>query len=352
MRILQINLERGWRGGERQTLLCMQGYRAAGHEVCLLARRRGALAQAAQEAGFTVYACAGVLSMACCLLRRARAFDILHAQTAQAMSILAWLRPVLRARIVFTRRTAFKPKNKPARRRWKWSRADALVAISQAAAQAPRALGLVVRVIPSAVTWVRPAPERVEQLRVQYALAGRSVLMTAAALSPEKDPETLIRAVHRLHLQRTQIVFLHCGADGAASQAARALVRALNLEDVYLFVGFQTHIEDVYALAHLYVSSSRSEALGTSILDACLQGVPVVATRVGGHLESLADGRGLLCEAGDDEEMARHMLRLIDHPDVAAAMAARAQTYTRAEYDVSVMVARYLALYQEVLQAA
>lgn len=352
MRILQLNLERGWRGGERQTLLSMQGFRAAGHEVCLLARRGGALAQAAREAGFTVYACAGALGMAACLLRHARAFDIVHAQTAQAMSILALLRPVLRARIVFTRRTAFGLNNNPARSRWKWSRADALVAISAAAAQAPRDLGLATRVIPSAVSWIPPEPQRVEQLRTQYALAGRTVLMTAAALSPEKDPETLIRAVQRLHRQRTRIVFLHCGAEGAASQSARALVRDLGLEDVYLFAGFQAHMEDVYALADFYVSSSRFEALGTSVLDACLHGVPVVATRVGGHMESLADGRGLLCEAGDDEGMARHLLWLIDHPDEAAAMAARAHTYARAEYDVSVMVARYLSLYRDLLQKA
>lgn len=348
MRILQLNLERGWRGGERQTLFSMQGFRAAGHEVCLLARRGGTLAQAAEQAGFTVYSCAGTLGMVTCLLRRAYRFDILHAQTAQAMSILALLRPVLRARIVFTRRTAFGLGHSQARTRWKWSRADALVAISEAAAEAPRMLGLATRVIPSAVSWAPPEPQRVEQLRIQYALAGRTVLMTAAALSPEKDPETLIRAVHRLHLQRTRIVFLHCGAEGAASQSARALVRELGLEDVYLFTGFQTHIEDVYALAQCYVSSSRFEALGTSVLDACLYGVPIVATRIGGHLESLADGRGLLCEVGDAEEMARHLLWLIDHPDEAEAMAARARAYARTEYAVSVMVARYLALYREI----
>lgn len=352
MRILQLNLERGWRGGERQTLLSMQGFRAAGHEVSLLAREGAPLAEAAQADGFTVHACSGVPGMVMYLLRHARSFDIAHAQTAQAMSMLSLLRPLLRAQVIFTRRTAFGLKNKTARTRWKWSRADALIAISEAAAQAPRALGLTTRVIPSAVTWQPADPQRVEALREQYALAGRTVLMTAAALSPEKDPQTLIRAVHRLHLQRTGIAFLHCGAEGAASQAARALVHELNLTDVYIFAGFQTHMEDVYALADGYVSSSRWEALGTSVLDACLYGVPVLATRVGGHTESLADGRGLLCAAGDDEEMARHLLWLIDHSDEAARMAAHAQRYVRAEYDVSVMVARYLALYRELLQTA
>jgi glycosyltransferase involved in cell wall biosynthesis len=354
MRILQLNLERGWRGGERQTLLSMQGFRAAGHEVGLLARRGGALEHAARQAGFTVHLCDGALGMAARLLRRARDYDIVHAQTAQAMSVLALMHSVLLslgARTVFTRRTAFEPRTGEARSRWKWSRVDALVAISEAAAHAPRALGLPVRVIPSAVGRVPPDPQRVERLREQYRLSGRTVLATAAALSREKDPETLIRAVHRLRGERPDIALLHCGAEGGASESARALVRELGLEEVYFFTGFQTHIEDIYALADLYVSSSRHEALGTSVLDACLYGVPVVATRVGGHLESLAEGRGLLCAVGDDEQMARQMLRVIERPEEAARMVARAQAYVSAEYDVSVMVARYLALYRE-LQAA
>ena len=39
MRILQLNFERGWRGGERPTLLCMPEFRRAGHEVELLDRK-------------------------------------------------------------------------------------------------------------------------------------------------------------------------------------------------------------------------------------------------------------------------------------------------------------------------
>src|SRR5690606_30872659 len=179
-RILQLNLERGWRGGERQTLLTMRGLREAGHEVFLLARRGGALGRAAQGEGFTVFSCDGAVGMATCLLGRARNMDILHAQTAQAMSVLALLRPMLRGRIVFTRRTAFGPKGRPARSRWKWSRADARVAISQAAAAAFHDLGQDVRVIPSAVTVAPSDPQRVQAMRDQYRLRGRTVLATAA----------------------------------------------------------------------------------------------------------------------------------------------------------------------------
>ena len=48
MRILQINTERGWRGGERQTLLTALGLRAAGDTVALLVRAGGELEREAR----------------------------------------------------------------------------------------------------------------------------------------------------------------------------------------------------------------------------------------------------------------------------------------------------------------
>lgn len=346
MRILQLNLERGWRGGERQTLLTLRGLREAGHQAELLARAGGPLAQRAQAEGFVVHEQRGVFGMATWLLRHARRYDILHAQTAQALSPLALLRRCLRRPIVFTRRTAFGARSHPSRTYWKWARADAFVAISEAAAQAPRRMGLDVRIIHSAVEARAADSGAVDALSVQYGLHGRAVLVTAAALSPEKAPETLIEAVGILAASHPGLVCLHCGADGAAGAAARARVKALGLADVYHFVGFQPRIEDFLALAQVYVSSSRFEALGTSVLDACLMGIPVVATAVGGHLETLAQDRGLLCEPGDAKDMARQIAWALDHPDAASAMASRARDHVLRDYSAPAMVAGYLAVYR------
>lgn len=350
MRVLQINLERGWRGGERQTLLTLQGLRAAGHEAELLARSGGALGERAAASGIPVHACQGALGMSRFLLGAGRRYDLWHAQTAQAMSILAAWRPLLGVPVVFTRRTAFAARGGDRRRRWKWSRADALVAISQAAAQAPRDLGLPVCVIPSAVEPVPPDPARVETLRAAFSLAGRRVVVTAAALSPEKDPLTLIEAVARVRESVPDILCVHCGADGAAAASARERAVALGLGDHYRFVGFQPHVADFLAVAELYVSSSRHEALGTSVLDACLARVPVVATDVGGHRETLAPDRGLLVPAGDAAALARKMLWVLTHCDVAQAMAQRAQAYVAEVYSVPAMVAGYQELYAALLR--
>ncbi len=287
--------------------------------------------------------------MACWLLLNSYKYDIIHAQTAQSFSILALLKPLLKSRLVFTRRTAFNNKSKPKRQLWKWSKADALVAISQAAALLPRQLGLDIKIIPSAVQIAAVNIDAVKQIQTELALENKTVLFTAAALSQEKDPFTLIRAVDILRQTFPDIICLHCGAEGAVAAQAKQLVIELGLENHYLFLGFQNNIPDYLSLADIYISSSTFEALGTSVLDACLAGVPVVASEIGGHKEILEPDYGLLAQAQDAAAFAKKITWLIQHPEPAQKMAKRAQEMVSEQYSVPSMVASYEKLYKSLL---
>lgn len=343
MRILQLNFERGWRGGERQTLLCMRQFRAAGHYVALLARRGEPLARAAHEDGFEVYEVSNPFSLCMTLLRVARGFDILHAQTANTLTWLALLKSLLRRPIVFTRRTAFAvSEKKQDKTRWKWRRADLLAAISEASAAEPRRLGLPVVVIPSAIETRAFDIDHARAFAQEFDLQGRRVIATVAALTREKDPCTLVRAVHALSQVRKDFVLLHLGAGGDAEDEARALAVKLGVQDHYLFAGFQTRVEDLYRLMDLFVLTSTSEALGSSVLDAFLYSVPVVSTNAGGLAEVLADGRGLLCEVGDHLAIAQAMARVLDDDELRSGMIKRAHDFVLEQHDPRRMAHRYL----------
>lgn len=346
MRILQLNFERGWRGGERQTLLTMRELARAGHDVELLARKGGELARRAVEQDYIVHECENVYEVCRFLLSRRRQYDVMHAQTGNMMTWLAFLRPWLKTRVVFTRRTAFPLRKHEARNAWKWRQADALAAVCDAAAAEQRRLGLEVTIIPSAV---EEQPLNAEQLQVfsdVHGLQGKRVLATAAALTEEKDPLMLIEAVHRLSSGREDFVFLHLGAGGSLEAAAQARVRELGLESVYLFAGFQDKVENLYRLMDVFVLSSRYEGVGSSALDAFLYGVPVVATRAGGLAEILADGRGLLSDVGDPEGLAANMALALDEPALRATMIERAAQYVAREHDPAGMAARYVDIYE------
>lgn len=367
MRILQLNFERGWRGGERQTLLSVQQMQQAGHQVSLLARRGEALAARAKEQGLSVVECASVGAALRYLLVHGRGFDIVHSQTASCMSWLALLHFWLPKRLVFTRRTAFpvdrkrieqrsggRQSNSPLsvkerRTRWKWRKADRLVAISQAAAAEPRRLGLSVEVIPSAIEYVASDEAYVNHLRQRWNPNGLRVLGTMAALSAEKDPLTLIRAVHALSQRRQDFVFLHFGAPGSESAVAQDLIAQLGLESCYKLSGFEARPEQAYRLMDGFVLSSRHEALGSSVLDAFVYGVPVTATMAGGLTELLGNGRGRLCAVGDAQAIAQALDDTLSNPAAARQQAALAQRWVQQEHDPAVMVQRYLRLYQQLV---
>lgn len=347
-----LNTEKGWRGGERQTLLCLEELLRAGHEVALVARRDEALARAAQAADIPVFAVDGPAALCRVLWRQRQRFDVMHAQTAATMTWLALLRPWLRARIVFTRRTAFGVTRRARLTAWKWRRADALVAISEAAAQEPRRLGLdVSAIIPSAVPFVPVNEAALVALQERHAQMNGYIVATSAALTQEKDPLTLIRAVHALRQQRDDFVFLHFGAEGDMAPAARAEVARLGLEAHYVFAGFTAHITDAYRLMDVFVLASREEALGSSVLDAFIYGVPVVATQAGG-LATLVDGaRGLACPVGDAACLAAGMARLLDDVALRERLVMQALAYVQAEHAPDVMARRYLGVYGEGVEA-
>src|SRR5690606_7991420 len=159
---------------------------------------------------------------------------------------------------------------------WKWRKVDLFVAISEAAAAEPRRLGLTVKVIRSAITAKVLDLAHARDFSARLGLQDKRVIATAAALTREKDPCTLIRAIHDLKQMRDDCVFVHLGAGGGVEAEAHRLVKELGLEHHYIFAGFQDNAEDLYRLMDVFVSSSREEALGTSVLDAFLYSVPVV----------------------------------------------------------------------------
>ncbi|MVW72614.1 glycosyltransferase family 4 protein [Bordetella sp. 15P40C-2] len=350
MKILQLNFEKGWRGGERQTLYCMRAFRAAGHDVEVLCRAGAPLEARCKEEGFVTHGVRNVPAQLAYLARAGRHYDIIHAQTANTVTWAVLTKALHGRPVVFSRRTSFEVSPGD---QWKtgakWRRVDGFVAISEMAAAEPRRLGLQPVIIRSAVEPHAIDHANVERLVAELGLQGKKVLATSAALIHDKDPLTLIRAVGELARARRDFVFVHFGAGGDREAQARAEVQALGLQDVYLFAGFRKGVEDFYSIFDVFVMSSIEEALGSSVLDAFLQRVPVVSTDAGGLKESLADGRGVLCPVGDVQALASGMARCLDDAAFRDACTQRAYDYVRSEHDVTEMGRRYLALFERLL---
>jgi glycosyltransferase involved in cell wall biosynthesis len=349
MRILQLNLEKGWRGGERQTLLTAHAQRHLGHDVELTVRAGSELARRSIDDGFNVHYARNAISLTSWLALHGARFDIIHAQTAGSVTGAVLSKPFHRRPVVFSRRTDFPISTGERFTQFKWKHIDQLVAISQSAAAEPRRLGIEPLIIPSATLAIKPAEDRINEFLNHHQLKGKKLIGTSAVLNIEKDPLTLINAASLVCKSNPNVVFVHWGADGSASEAARARIRELNLEQQYLLLGFQKNPEQLYAALSAFVLCSTFEALGSSLLDAMSLGVPVLGTRTGGIQEVLADGRGRLANVGDSDAIARDIQWILNHPDQVAEMTARAKQYVSTEHDVTAMAQKYLSLYARLI---
>ena len=79
MKILQVNTEKTWRGGERQTLYNIQGFLQQGHEVELLCRKDFPLHQKAKALDIPVHTVNNGLQAILYLIKHARFADVVHA---------------------------------------------------------------------------------------------------------------------------------------------------------------------------------------------------------------------------------------------------------------------------------
>ena len=348
MRALHINTERTWRGGERQTLYLLQGLAEQGVDSALLARAGFPLAIKAQAAGIEVYEVPSQGAALAWLTRHGRGFDLLHAHTAKGHSLAVLTGPLHRRPVVATRRVDFVPSGLPAR--LKYARTDRVVAISPAIAKVLRASGMVparrpIPVIPSAV---RPTPQKKapETVREQLGVGDGPLVGTVAALVPHKDPATLLQAAKLVLQARPSVSFVHCG-DGDLLAETRQRAAALGIADRYLLPGFCDHPLDVIRALDVFVMSSRQEGLGSTVLDAFLEEVPVASTDAGG-LAGLVRNRGLVVPTGDASALAQAILRLIDDKTLRAELTAAAKAHVLNKHSVQAMSRAYLDVYRAV----
>ena len=341
LRVLHVDSEIPWRGGERQVIELMRRQRAIGDDPHLAAPKRSALAERAAGEKFAVHPVpmrgtwdlGSVLALA--RLHRALRPDVVHWHTARAHALgaLASLLAPGPARVL-SRRVDFPVRRSPGSRLLYALPIDAILAISGGVREALIGSGVPasrIQVVPSGID-LGPFQTPFDRpgLRRRLGIAdGELVILNVAALAPHKSQTDLLRAAASARGRRPDLRFWIAG-DGPLRAELEAEHRALGLGDGVRFLGFRDDAADLFRAADLFVMSSYLEGLGTSILDAMAAGLAVVATRVGGIPEIVEhQASGILVPPRDPEALAAAILDLAGDPARRAALGARGRERAR-----------------------
>ena len=138
--------------------------------------------------------------------------------------------------------------------------------------------------------------------------------------------------------------------DGPERHMAEDLCRELGIIEETRFLGKQQDMEDIYAIADLFLLPSEYESFGLAALEAMAAGTPVVATNAGGIPEIITHGKnGYLSGIGDVEQMSHQAISILSNDQVLNTFSEEARKQAES-FDIHKIVPKYEDLYQRVLK--
>ena len=166
---------------------------------------------------------------------------------------------------------------------------------------------------------------RTFKLREELGISkGTIVVGNTSAIADHKDYFTFVDAAEKLLLNNKNTLFLIIG-DGPLRHEVEAYVQSKNLERNIRFTGFRNDIPEVLADLDIFFISSKTEGLGTSILDSFAAKVPVVGTAAGGIPELIEDNvTGKLCPVKAVDCLTESLLALISSSSLRHELAENA----------------------------
>jgi len=360
---LHIDTARTWRGGQNQVLLTVNGLREIGQRAALVAHPDGELRKRAAE-GLELVPLAPKsevdLSAAWRLNRVIKKLqpDVIHAHDAHgvAMAGLALSLGAASAKngeppLVVSRRVDFHLRHNSFSR-WKHRQVDCFIAASEAIRQM-----LITDGVPAErtvtvhegidVDHILAAP-LVDVHQAFFLPHGSAVVGNIAALVPHKGQRHLIEAAHLVVQKLPDVRFVILG-EGELREALERLVREYHLEKHVLLPGFRTDVIGCLKSFDVFVMSSVTEGLGTSLLDAMACSRPIIATSAGGIPEVVDEGvTGLLVPPRDHTAMADAIISLVGDEARRRAMGDRGFARVNEKFTVERMIAGTAAVYARV----
>lgn len=150
-------------------------------------------------------------------------------------------------------------------------------------------------------------------------------IVTVANLRPQKDHQTLIKALSILSSKRRAFKALIIG-DGPEESNLRSAVADLGLQDQVHFLGKQSDVFPYLLAADLFALSSTHEGLPVALMEAVAVGLPVVSTSVGGIPDAFAgSGAAILVPPGDPTALADAILEVLNGVELRNTMSTNAR---------------------------
>ena len=229
---------------------------------------------------------------------------------------------------------------------------DGVTAVSQylkAATQREFCCDCDVQVIPNFIDGERFQRRFSESLYARFAPSGERILVHLSNFRAVKRVEDVVRVFERVQKEVPAVLLLL--GDGVERSNVEFRVLELGLAEKVFFMGKVSEPASYLSISDLMVLPSELESFGLAALEAMACEVPVIATRVGGVPELITEAEtGYMAPVGAVEEMAAKAVELLSDESRLRQFGRTARSRSLERYSRDLVVPRYEAFYQKLLE--
>ena len=213
-----------------------------------------------------------------------------------------------------------------------------------------------IQVVPNGIRM--PAPRRNDEpatIRAEFNIDRNSPLIAVVGrLVRTKGLEYFLEAASHLAPRFPSARFLVVGeanVEPAYRQELEQRAKSLNLDGRIIFTGQRSDVQQIMREVDISVLPSLTESFSNSLLESMANGVPVIATKVGGNPEVVTDGEnGILVPAADSASLTCSIAQLLESPELAQRLSAAAREKVAREYSIECLLRRTEDLYITLLE--
>ena len=360
--ILHIDTEKTWRGGEAQAFSLCKGLASGEFRPLILAQPDSPLSGRMKEQGLDILEMnmKGEFDLASAYrisrIIRKRNIRLIHTHDAHAHT-LAWIATVRRpdVPVIVSRRVDFSVGGNFISSRKYHSPRVHYIAISRGVRDILMSGGVPKDRIDIVFSGIHhdkfSGDHNGDGFRKDIGVNPDEILIgNIGALTDHKGHKYLIDAAPKVIEKIPDVRFIIVGK-GELRNFLEKRIRDNGLQNRVILTGYRDDIGDCLKALDLFALSSHLEGLCTSILDAMLMKVPVVATRTGGVPDAVIHKEtGLLAEPKNPGALADAIIKLLENEQWREEFTEAAYRRVMQYFTVEKMVEGTKAVYRKILR--
>lgn len=361
IKVLHVSTPTSWRGGEQQMRYLIEELTAFDVQSFVFCSKGGVVEQFCTESNIPfrsqkeVFAVNPTYAKSIAKYCHDENIDLIHVHDSHAHTFAVMSASLFgnKTPIVVSRRVDF-PISKSPLSRYKYNHpqavrilcvSDAIKAIMAKDIERPERL----ETVHSGINLNRFRPIAPKgKLRNEFQVKTKYLVGNVAALAPHKDYHTFIETVKVLVQKGLDATYLIIG-DGPMREQVEQWVKESGVSEHIIMTGFRNDIPEILPDLDLFLITSETEGLGTSILDAFACQAPVVATQAGGIPEIVRpDYSGILAPVKDSNKLAEGVLKMLNDETYKQKMIAGSQKILET-FTTRAVAERTSQVYREIL---